>query len=162
MPLPAIDLWMRFVPGTPLKQNKKTRFPETPRGKLIAELIPRLPRGVKGKMYTVYSAVSPGGAPHGRQIVRGGPGGDGRSCRRDPEAWIRLRRHQHGVPGPKGHGGWSRGGPSLPPPPCGKDREGGRRRRGDSRHGEDPFGLRHGAGLVPRGGAGGVRCRGSG
>src|SRR4030067_1625367 len=72
MPLPAIDLWMRFVPGTPLKQNKKTRFPETPRGKLIAELIPRLPRGVKGKMYTVYSAVSPGAAPKDRRAGKGG------------------------------------------------------------------------------------------
>src|SRR4030065_21468 len=117
---------MRFVTGTPLKQNKKLVFGDTPR-KINRRINTTASPGGQGEMYTVYSAVSQGaapeigggGAPRRRATVRGGPGGDGRSRRADPASRIRLRRHQHGMPGPKDHGGGGRGGapwrPAAPP-----------------------------------------------
>src|SRR4030042_961398 len=162
---------MRFGPGTPLKQNKKLVFGDTPR-KINRRINTTASPGGQGEMYTVYSAVSQGAAPEidGRErgvilgggvrrpaTVRGGPGGGGRSRRADPASRIRLRRHQHGMPGPKGHGGGGRCGPLVRPATRGEDRRGGCLLRGDSRHREDPFGLRDAARLVPRRGEGGFR-----
>src|SRR4030067_1904216 len=99
MPLPAIDLWMRFVPGTPLKQNKKNSFSgDTPR-KIHRRFHTTASPGGQGKnVYCILRCLAGGRS----ERSAGGKGGvylgDGFPGKNDPGASRRELRETASAP----------------------------------------------------------------